>query len=143
MQQQVYARSELCTGCRICSQVCSINMFGESKPWASGIVIKRDPFKGYEWQAICRHCDDPPCIDACMTGSLKKNPQSGIVFNDFQTCVGCWACIMVCPYGAIAADYEKGIAVQCNQCHEEKQPLCVQVCPTEALVIMDRKQITP
>lgn len=140
MSKQIYARSELCTGCRICSMVCSISKFGETKPWASGITIHRDPFGRYEWQAVCRQCEDPPCIDACLTGSLQKDLQRGVVFNDFAKCVGCWSCVMACPYGAIAVDMEQEVAVQCDQCRNEEQPLCVQQCPTEALVYVERPE---
>jgi carbon-monoxide dehydrogenase iron sulfur subunit len=140
MSKLIYARAKLCTGCKICAMACSINKFGKANPMTSGITIHRDPFARYEWQAICRHCETPECVDACMTGSLQKDPQTGIVFNDFEKCVGCWACIMVCPYGAITAAYEHGVAVQCDQCRGEDAPICVQVCPTEALVYAEKPE---
>ena len=143
MVKQIYARAELCTGCRICALMCSINKFGEAKPLASGIVIHRDPFGRYEWQAVCRHCEEPPCVDACYTGSLQKDPQTGVVFNELTKCIGCWACIMVCPFGAIAADVEKRVAVQCDHCRNGDQPICVQVCPTEALVFVEKPKGSP
>jgi carbon-monoxide dehydrogenase iron sulfur subunit len=139
----IYAKPELCTGCQICSTVCSIGHMGRANPKVAGIIIHRNPFEAYEWQAICRHCDDPPCIDACMAGSLQKDPETGIVFNDLERCVGCWACVMVCPFGAIAMDTANKKAVQCDQCRSVgSDPLCVAACPTEALVWAEKEPIT-
>ncbi len=134
--KKIYARPELCTGCRICSTVCSIVHSGEANPKVAGIMIHRDPFERYEWQAICRHCENPPCVDACMTGSLQKDPKTGIVYNDLERCVGCWSCVMVCPYGAIAMDKINSKAFQCDLCRStDLDPQCVSACPTNALAL--------
>ncbi|MFQ5979354.1 MAG: 4Fe-4S dicluster domain-containing protein [Candidatus Heimdallarchaeota archaeon] len=137
--RMIYAKPELCTACQICSTVCSIGHTGEAKPKSAGIIIHRNAYQSYEWQAICRHCDDPPCMDACMAGSLQKDLETGIVFNDLKRCVGCWACVMVCPFGAIAMDTNNEKAIQCDQCLSVgSDPLCVPSCPTGALVLAQR-----
>ena len=137
--KMIYVKPELCTGCRICSTICSIGRTGLANPKVAGIIIHRDPFEGYEWQAICRHCEDPPCVDACMTGSLQKDLESGVIFNDLNRCVGCWSCVMVCPFGAIAMDSTNNKAVQCDQCRSVgSDPLCVPSCPTGAIAIAEK-----
>lgn len=134
MIQRVYAKPELCTGCQICSVMCSINKFGEANPKLGAIQVFREPFQKHEWQTLCRHCETPPCIDACMTGSLQKDPESGIVFNDLDKCIGCFMCEMLCPFGAIHVDRKREAAIQCDLCREkETGPICVSVCPTGAL----------
>jgi carbon-monoxide dehydrogenase iron sulfur subunit len=71
-----------------------------------------------------------------MSGSLQKDPDSGIVYNDADACVGCWSCIMVCPFGAIAMDTANKKAVQCDQCRSVgTEPQCVAACPTGALAL--------
>ncbi|MFX1513395.1 MAG: 4Fe-4S dicluster domain-containing protein [Promethearchaeota archaeon] len=135
----IYAKPELCTACLICSTACSIGRTGTANPKTAAIRIHRDPFEGYEWQSICRQCDDAPCIDACITGSLQRDTQTGIVFNDLERCVGCWSCVMVCPFGAITMDTTNKKAIQCDQCRNvSKDPLCVSVCPTNALAFEER-----
>ncbi|MHA2495702.1 MAG: 4Fe-4S dicluster domain-containing protein [Candidatus Hodarchaeales archaeon] len=138
--KMIFAQPDLCTACQICSVICSIGRNGIANPKVGGITIHRDPFERYEWQAICRHCDSPPCIDACMSGSLQKDPDSGIIYNDADACVGCWSCIMVCPFGAITMDTANKKAVQCDQCRSVgTEPQCVAACPTGALAIAERK----
>lgn len=135
--KKVYANSEFCTGCELCTFACSVTRFGEANPKKSGIFIKRDLFERYEIQFICRHCEIPFCVDACIVGTMQKDKSTGFVNNDPKRCVGCWSCIMVCPYDSIMRSFlmeeRKEIAVKCNGCPEREIPACVQVCPTGAL----------
>ena len=45
---------------------------------------------------MCQHCDEPPCVDVCPTGSSHKR-DDGIVTVDKDTCIGCRYCIVACP----------------------------------------------
>ena len=40
-----------------------------------------------------------------------------------------WACMMVCPYGAVREDSEK--MIKCDLC--DGDPVCVRWCPTHAI----------
>ena len=63
-----------------------------------------------------------------MAGCMQKNPKTGIVTNTGpeQKCVGCWMCIIACPYGVInpsfnSADNNKNnqgfdTAIKCDFC---------------------------
>jgi len=76
-----------------------------------------------------------------MSGGLHKDPETGNVTGDSNRCVGCWMCLMVCPFGAIAHNVETGIAVKCDLCKDEPEgPSCVQACPTKALVYCDEEE---
>jgi carbon-monoxide dehydrogenase iron sulfur subunit len=72
-----------------------------------------------------------------MNGCITVDAESGVVRHDDSRCVGCWMCVMACPHGAITTGgmNEKGlpVAVRCDLCEGEDEPLCVTVCPTRAL----------
>lgn len=138
-QKQIYARPDLCVGCRTCANACALVHRGATNPRLGAIRIRQDLVERYEFQEICRHCDDPPCVDACMVGCITKDPKTGLVIQDQSRCVGCWMCLMVCPYGAVKRDVGRGVAIKCNRCADRKVPACVEVCPTGALVLEVRE----
>ncbi len=43
----------------------------------------------------CRHCDEPQCVDACVSNALLKDKKNGMVSYSKDKCVGCWMCVMV------------------------------------------------
>ena len=86
---------------------------------------------------LCRHCDDPPCADACSEEAIVKR-SDGIVVLDDERCSGCYACLPACPYDAIEFDKDKGIAQKCNLCHHRIEngliPACADnVCPAHCI----------
>ena len=86
----------------------------------------------------CRHCEDAPCVKACLTGAMSKGKDDETINHDQDKCVGCWMCVMVCPFGVIRRDVkEKKVATKCDMCKDEKMPVCVEKCPNEALVLID------
>ncbi len=85
----------------------------------------------------CRHCPEPPCAYACLTGAMQQDPLTGEVTLDPDRCIGCWTCILVCPYGAIRRDQQRNIAVKCDLCPHLEVPACVANCPNEALLFAE------
>ena len=49
----------------------------------------------------CRQCEHPPCVDGCFAGALVAEPALGSVSLDEERCVGCRACVLECPFGAM------------------------------------------
>jgi len=45
------------------------------------------------------HCQEPPCEDVCPTGATAQR-EDGIVYVDYDKCIGCQACALACPYDA-------------------------------------------
>ena len=67
--------------------------------------------------------------------------KSGRIMFEHEKCVGCWSCIMVCPFGVIVQYEENRKASKCDLCPDEKIPPCVRACPTKALIYCDKKEI--
>ena len=82
---------------------------------------------------VCRHCDDAPCMHACISGAIHRD-EDGVVRTDADKCIGCWTCVMVCPYGVIGRHLQEHKAYRCDRCPDREIPACVSACPTGALV---------
>ena len=85
----------------------------------------------------CRHCEDPVCVKSCISGALSKS--DGVVKIDKNKCVGCFTCVLVCPYGAVSPA-EEHAATKCELCLENAcgSPACVKGCPNKAIVYEER-----
>lgn len=101
---------------------------------------------------LCFHCVEAPCLDACISGAMKQDTQTGQVYVDQNQCVGCWSCIMVCPFGIIQPntqakpsrlsnpDVTSGggqVAFKCDGCRDLAIPACVKFCLPKALVFQE------
>ena len=82
----------------------------------------------------CRHCKEPKCVDACMAAALVYDKEKGMVLHDEGRCVGCWMCVMACPYGAIRPNIKIKMPVRCDKCKDKDEPACVKACPTGAII---------
>jgi len=64
--------------------------------------------------------------------------EDGVVTNvgTERKCIGCWMCVVACPYGLVGRDAERKVAIKCDrECVDERGvPACVRACPTHALV---------
>ena len=137
--RRIYSNRDLCSGCRACSVACAISHTGIADMSRGAIQILRDGAAGYEFQAICRQCEDPECVAACMAAALTREPGTGRVLFDRDRCVGCWMCLMVCPHHAIVRDELAGKAIRCDQCEGREVPACVAACATAALEYVDEE----
>jgi carbon-monoxide dehydrogenase iron sulfur subunit len=69
-----------------------------------------------------------------------RDDDSGMVIIQENNCIGCWTCTLFCPYGVIYPWPERKIALKCDRCLYMEGPVCVDVCPTEALELIDVDQ---
>jgi len=146
--KRIVIREEYCMGCRLCEVYCItqhskskdiIKAYrGEEPRPVSGIYFEEKGSVSFALQ--CRHCDDAPCLEACITGAMYRDGETGRVLHDKDKCVGCWMCIMACPYGVIKSDFEeKKVASKCDLCIEAEFPACVEHCPNEAIILVDEE----
>lgn len=130
-------------GCRSCEIGCAVQ-HSKEKALFSAVLQSPPPMKRLFVEStdemrmpiICRHCEDAPCLRACISGCLYRD-EKGFVRRKKERCIGCWTCMMMCPFGVITRDKEKHIAVKCDRCHKLDVPACVNACPTGALVLAD------
>jgi Fe-S-cluster-containing dehydrogenase component len=141
---------EYCWGCKTCEVACK-----QEFHVADGIklisVLEDGPgmVQGeldFVFQVnVCRHCEDPPCVDACPDEAIDKRGD-GIVVMDYEKCTGCQLCIEACPYNAITFDDERSIAQKCNLCHQRVDkgliPACADnVCLAHCIYFGDPEEI--
>jgi carbon-monoxide dehydrogenase iron sulfur subunit len=121
-----------CTGCRICELVCALEKGEGANPAKSRIVIIKSEESGTDVPGICQHCENPPCQDVCPVEAIRRDPKTEAVILKQDVCIGCRACTLVCPYGAITMDVDRGVMMKCDLC--EGRPRCVELCPKGALI---------
>ncbi len=144
--KRIYAREEFCLGCRLCEINCLVS-HSKSKKIIKAYRNERDKIQpgmrvedsgAVSFAVQCRHCDDAPCVEACITGAMRRDPDTGAVVCDEERCVGCWSCIMACPAGAVRRGKTRKAASKCDLCMGEETPVCVLNCPNEALIYEER-----
>ena len=136
---------ERCTACRTCELYCATERGSNAKSLLQAVrevplAKSRVRVEGTNQLSValqCRHCQQAPCIDACLTGALAREPASGLVVIQENKCIGCWTCTLFCPYGVIYPWPERKIALKCDRCLHMEHPVCVDVCPTQALELVE------
>lgn len=136
---------ERCTACKTCELYCATERGSTNKSLLQAIKEKVVPqsrvrVEGNNTMPValqCRQCRQAPCLDACLTGALVREPTSDLVVIQENKCIGCWTCTLFCPYGVIYPWPERKIALKCDRCMYMETPVCVEVCPTKALELVD------
>ena len=140
-KKEIFVKLDRCVGCKSCYLACatehskSKNLFAamsETPAPKSRIYVEWvEPNKSVP--LVCRNCEDAPCMNACIAGAISRN-EDGIVVTNKDKCIGCWTCVMVCPYGVIGQHMEEHVAYRCDRCPDREIPACVSSCPTQALI---------
>jgi len=124
-----------CVGCRTCEAVCSLVNEGEANPTKSRIKVVRTIDNGlmYPIPVLCQQCERASCAEVCPARAITRNGDGVLIVNE-KKCLGCSACTMACPFGAIAVHPEKRVASKCTQCADfGGEPQCVKHCFPQAL----------
>ena len=131
-----------CIGCHSCEIQCKSNKGLPAGPKLCQIMTIGPRFVGGLPRAFyvfmsCFHCENPACVTACPTGATKKRESDGIVYVDFDRCIGCKACMVACPWGAVQWNPEAQKVVKCDYCMDRVdqglKPACVTICTTGCL----------
>lgn len=140
-QRAIVTDANRCVGCLSCAVACKmVNGVPVGNYWNR--VVRVGPTPRYEGAQVpdvdlyfatisCQHCAKAPCVDVCPTGASTKR-DDGTVQIDEDTCIGCGACLPVCPYGARYLDEDDGLAHKCTLCDDQvnngELPECVLTC---------------
>lgn len=154
-----------CIGCRLCEGACkAYHGFppGESSDLAPKVWTYvrfrslREPLahlnlgdagadrRSYKVQ--CLNCVEPACVSACPVAALRKTPEGPVTYDPYR-CLGCRYCQLACPFQIPRFEWDRALPVitKCNMCAERlakgKEPVCVSVCPVQALQFGPRDQI--
>ncbi len=166
--KRVYSIQSLCLGCGLCKVACTTAhsktgdiikayKFEEPKPLSS-IRVEGDKVSSIAVQ--CRHCDNPICVSACITGAMTKDLTTGVVSVNSDRCIGCLTCVVACPFGCVLPNVNVDVAdshcgadadtnavagkaiSKCDLCAmrangKNGTPACVEACPNRALIFAD------
>ena len=123
---------DLCWGCKTCEVACKQENRAPDR--VKLISVSEDGPRQINGELsfifqvnLCRHCDEPPCVDACPDEAIVKR-DDGIVVLGVDQCTGCQSCISVCPYDSIEFDNGEGVARKCNLCHHRIDNGLVPAC---------------
>jgi phenylacetyl-CoA:acceptor oxidoreductase subunit 1 len=90
-----------CIGCQACVLACKAeNLTAPGVKWAWVVDRETGSYPNTRRELIpmlCMHCEDAPCVRVCPTGASTKR-EDGIVWVDYDKCMGCQYCIVACPY---------------------------------------------
>lgn len=120
-----------CTGCRLCEVVCSAKHEGASNPAKARIHVNKLEEDRFLIPMVCNHCENAPCMAICLTHARFRDEGIGRVVVDYDRCIGCKACMSICPFAAIAFDWEGKKVISCDLC--DGDPTCVKFCDTKAI----------
>jgi len=139
--KQLYYDVKKCLGCKSCEIACAVahsvsgELFKALREEVLSLPRKKILFsKNSNYPVSCRHCKEPKCVDACMAAALVFDKEKGMVLHDESRCVGCWMCVMACPYGAIRPNIKRKLPLRCDKCKDKEGPNCVEACPTGAII---------
>lgn len=137
---------EHCMGCGLCRLACQVAHSSYPNNIIKAMKTGKRPVprmtvdtnaEGTDIRTTrCRHCEDPECLKVCVSGAISKNENTGIVTVDQNKCVGCWSCVLACPFGAVIGPVGgEGKVFKCDLCIERGVPACAGICPNEALAL--------
>ncbi len=149
--KKVYIKEDVCIGCGLCEVYCRLK-HSRSKDLVKAYKketprplsrLRVDESGIVSLSVRCQHCDDAPCIGACLTGALSRDPSTSLVNVDEERCIGCGTCTLACPLGVPKLDTAQKKMVKCDLCQDEEIPVCVANCPNEALLYADAPEESP
>ena len=156
-----------CIGCHTCAVACKIESNLPDGVWWNRILTDGGaqmdipegtfPRTGIEYLPVnCQHCENPACTKVCPVGATFKDPETGIVRQDVDKCIGCRMCMAACPYTGVrsfnweepshmlgidlgdanALDHQRHTVEKCTMCWHRtaqgEEPACIAACPGRA-----------
>ena len=156
-----------CVGCNACTVACKMaNNVPQDVFWTRALTDGGDmmdtpagEFPDISMRYItvsCQHCENPACAKVCPVGATYKDPETGVVRQDYDKCIGCRMCMSACPYTGVrsfnweeprypmdfalgdadAPKHQKHVVEKCIFCYQRlargETPACMDLCPARA-----------
>jgi Fe-S-cluster-containing dehydrogenase component len=145
-----------CSGCHNCFLACRDEYYAndyspysapqplEGQFWMQVKEVERGSYPKPKLDYIplmCVQCEEAPCIAVAADNAVYRRPD-GFVIIDPTKAKGQKAIVNSCPYRVVFWNQELDIPQKCTMCAHrldqgEKQPRCVEACPTGALTFGD------
>jgi len=137
-----------CSGCTSCMLACSLTHHGKTSQSLSRIQVTQNPHGKFPEDieiSQCRQCPFPSCVEACPTGAMHADDETGVRTVDAAKCIGCERCVNACPFTPSRAlwNFDEKHAQKCDLCvdapfwkHEggiDGVRACESVCPMRAI----------
>ena len=148
MSQFIVTDIRKCVACKACEMACALE-HSSSRTLEEAVHERPRPQSrvsvlssgDYCVPLQCRHCEDAPCILVCPTTAMHRGEANGPVLVNRDRCIGCRACLVACPFGAIDMAGNGKAVTKCDLCVERGRqalgPACVESCPTHAMQVGD------
>jgi Fe-S-cluster-containing dehydrogenase component len=108
---------------------------GNVNPNLALLKIVRLEIQELDIPVICMACDDAPCIKVCPMNARVRQ-ENGTVVTNTDVCIGCRACVYICPVGSPAVNPYTGQTMTCDMCQDDETgPWCVTACREGALKV--------
>ena len=156
-----------CVGCNACTVACKMaNNVPQDIFWTRALTDGGDmmdtpagEFPDISMRYItvsCQHCENPACAKVCPVGATYKDPETGVVRQDYDKCIGCRMCMSACPYTGVrsfnweeprypmdfalgdadAPKHQKHVVGKYIFCYQRlargETPACMDLCPARA-----------
>ena len=157
--------TQKCIGCHVCATACKVENNLPNDIWWNRILTDNG---GAEFDMVggsypdnlrlsflpvsCQHCENPACVKVCPVGATYQDPETGVVRQDYDKCIGCRMCMSACPYTGVRSfnweepqyhmDYatggkdvpvhQKHVVEKCTFCYHRIsqgiEPACMHLC---------------
>lgn len=159
-----------CIGCHVCAMACKLENNLPNDVWWNRILTDNGGGVGFDMVGGsypdnlklgfiamgCQHCDNPACVKVCPVGATYKDPETGVVRQDYDKCIGCRMCMSACPYTGVRSFnweepsyhldfsvgdvdvpvHQKHVVEKCTMCWHRiakgLAPACVEACSARA-----------
>jgi carbon-monoxide dehydrogenase iron sulfur subunit len=106
---------EKCSGCRLCEIACAMIHTGRCSPEHSRIRILSFNGARSHVPLLCQACEQAPCIKCCPMNARGRTAE-GAVVTDPDRCIGCRACLYICPFATPVVNPDTGKTMTCDLC---------------------------